>query len=201
MIDWAVSARPLAGERRSGDAHVVAPFPGGVLLGVVDGLGHGDEAGIAADRAVEALETSADEPVELLVRRCHEELRGTRGAVMTLASLRLSDCTMTWLAVGNVEAVVVRSSIGRARIDHVVSRGGIVGYSLPPLVASATSVDPSDVLILATDGIRPGFTERAPGDGSLDGPPGRIADRIVERYAQDNDDALVLVARLGDESP
>ena len=41
-------------------------------------------------------------------------------------------------------------------------RGGVVGYELPIVQASVTAIAPGDVLIFATDGIRPSFTaERA----------------------------------------
>jgi hypothetical protein len=191
--DWAVEARPLAGQNRSGDAHVVTPFPDGMLIGVIDGLGHGDDAAFAADRAVGVLGADADQPVEQLVKRCHQALRGTRGAVMTLASIRLSQRTMSWIGVGNVEAVLVRRGevLGN---HHVVSRGGIVGYSLPPLLSSVTDLEPSDVLILATDGIRTSFTGVSPKDDA----PQTIAASILESHGIATDDALVLVARVAE---
>ena len=69
MIDWALATSPLEGEPRSGDLHVVKEFPGGTLIGVVDGLGHGVEAGAAADEAVAELEAhAADDVVSLPVR-------------------------------------------------------------------------------------------------------------------------------------
>src|SRR5439155_159371 len=108
LIDWAVAARPLPGQSCSGDAHVVAPFPEGVLIGVVDGLGHGEEAAAASDRAVQTLRTHAGEPEEMLVRHCHDALRGTRGAVMSLVSIRPVDGSMSWIGVGNVEAIIAR---------------------------------------------------------------------------------------------
>ena len=115
---------------------------------------------------------------------------------MSLASLRPARCTMTWLAVGNVEAIVVSPEEGAPRVNHVISRGGIVGYSLPPLMPSAAALFPEDLLVLATDGIRPSFTETFPTDGS----PRTIADGIVRSYAQESDDALVLVARIAGEA-
>jgi negative regulator of sigma-B (phosphoserine phosphatase) len=194
-IDWAVEARPLSGQTRSGDAHVVTPFPGGILIGVVDGLGHGEDAGTAADSAVDALGTDADQPVELLVKRCHQALRGTRGAVMSLASIRLMQRTMSWIGIGNVEAVLVRDGMVVGN-HHIVSRGGIVGYSLPPLVSTLIDLQPSDVLIFATDGIRAGFAQVSPRDEE----PRTIAAGILETHGLDADDALVLVARVGEGS-
>lgn len=198
LIDWAVAAMALAGQTRSGDLHVVKTFPGGTLVGVVDGLGHGEEAGEAADIAVATLEAHAQEPVDSLVKRCHEKLRGTRGAAITLASFRAFDLAVSWLGVGNVEGVLLRgnghASTGR---ESIVQRGGVVGYSLPPLLASVFPVSPGDTLILATDGIRAGFAQGlATGE-----PPQQMADRIFARSRRGTDDALVLVARVTGGAP
>jgi len=59
MVEWAVGARALEGEPVSGDLHVVTPFPGGVLVAVMDGLGHGTEAAAAAEAAAEILRDHA----------------------------------------------------------------------------------------------------------------------------------------------
>ena len=56
LIDWGVAARPLEGQAVSGDLHLVKPLDDGVLLAVVDGVGHGGEA-VAAARAAVALYT------------------------------------------------------------------------------------------------------------------------------------------------
>ena len=49
-IEWSVAVRSLDSE--SGDQYVVTPRSDGVLVGVVDGLGHGPEAAVAAKNAV-----------------------------------------------------------------------------------------------------------------------------------------------------
>src|SRR5216684_479702 len=88
LIDWGAAALTLPGQSRSGDRQAVVLFPGGALVAVVDGLGHGELAAVPAETAIEALERYAREPVVALIQRCHERLRGTRGAVMTLAPSR-----------------------------------------------------------------------------------------------------------------
>jgi negative regulator of sigma-B (phosphoserine phosphatase) len=191
-IEYGVAARPLRGEAVSGDRYVVRPVPGGVLLAVIDGLGHGVEAAKAAEAAVTILEAHAHEAVIPLMRRCHEALTTTRGVVMSVVSFNEVSCTATWLGVGNVAGALVRAD-GATAASHetLLTRGGIVGYQLPPLRASVISVGPGDMLGLATDGVAGGFTdELAPGE-----PAQPVADRILDRYAKDTDDALVLIAR------
>src|SRR5437867_3307681 len=88
LIAWGAAGRTLPEQSVSGDLYLVKPFTGGVLLAVVDGLGHGEEAATAANTAIAILERHSGEPLNGLVIRCHEALMRMRGAVMTLATLR-----------------------------------------------------------------------------------------------------------------
>ena len=192
-IEWGVAARALPGQTVSGDLHLVKPFSKGVLLAAVDGLGHGDEATVAAQLAVTTLGRNAEESILSLVNRCHEALRQTRGVVLTLASLHTGEGTLSWLGVGNVEGRLLRADPKtNPQSESVLLRGGVVGYQLPALRASVQPISPGDLLVFATDGIRAGFTQGL----ALGDPPQQIADGILARHLKGNDDALVFVARI-----
>ena len=192
LIEWGVATRPLPGEVVCGDLHLLKPIRDGVLAAVVDGLGHGKEAAIAAKTAVTVLERHADEPLTAVVNRCHEALTKTRGVVMTVATLRSSENQLAWLGVGNVEAMLLHAdSRAKAPSDRVLLRSGLVGYQLPLLRASTLPLAPDDLLIFATDGIDAGFAEGLVRSDS----PQQLADRILELHCKGHDDALVLVVR------
>jgi len=134
-----------------------------------------------------------------LVRRCHRELVGTRGVTMSLAAFNATDDTMTWLAIGNVEGVLLRANPRRSRPrETILMRAGVVGLDLPRLQASVTTISPGDVVVLATDGVRRDFVDVLhPADQ-----PQALADRVLRFHAKGTDDALVLVARYrGSEGP
>jgi serine phosphatase RsbU (regulator of sigma subunit) len=182
---WAGSAL----ESESGDLHVVAPFQGGTLVAMIDGLGHGPDAAAAARAAASVLEACPSQSVLVLVQRCHDALRKTRGAVMSLASFRTADSSLTWLGVGNVDGVLIH---GNGRPGEAISvRSGVVGFQLPTLRASTVSVSPGDTLIMATDGIRHGFTDGL----AIALSPQELAESILARFARRSDDAHVVVAR------
>jgi hypothetical protein len=192
VIDWGVSWRALPGQRESGDLHVVCEFENGILIGVVDGLGHGPEAAAAARAAAEVLQSHAGEPVIALVKHCHEGLRKTRGVVLSIASLDATERMMSWIAVGNVEGVLFRADrAARPARETVLMRSGVVGYQLPPLRAALHPLQTGDLLIFATDGIKDAFTNQPP----LSVDPQEAATEILNRFGKDSDDALVLVAR------
>lgn len=192
LIDWAVATLALEGEDESGDLHVVMPFAGGVLVGAIDGLGHGPEAAVAARNAAETLMRHAHEPVRTLFERCDESLRGTRGAVITLASFDERARTMSWMGVGNIEGTLLRGDPGRGRPrESVMLVGGVPGHQLPAFRTNEVEVSPGDTLVLATDGIRGGYLDLV----AISGPPQQLADQLLSEYGKGTDDALVLVAR------
>lgn len=196
LIAWGVAARNLPGESVSGDLYLVHETDVGVLVGVVDALGHGVEAQAAATAAVAALNKFAHEPLNILLQRAHTALIGTRGVVMSLASFNRHDRTVTWLGVGDVEGRIVFAdpTVIPSRTT-LVTRGGIVGAHIPASRPWVIPVSPGDILIFNTDGIRSGYvTDVAP-----TGPVQQIADQILARFGKMTDDALVLVARyIGD---
>ena len=192
-IDWGVTQIALEGETVSGDCHLVSGHAEGLLIAVVDGLGHGAEAAAAAQAAVAVLEEHVNEPVISLLKQCHEALRSTRGVAMSLASVNSKFSTLTWLGVGNVEGVLLRADKAAVPAqENVMLFPGVAGHLLPSLRAEVTPFNPGDLLIFFTDGIRRDFLSEPPIPGHS---PQRIADRICARYSKGTDDALVLVAR------
>ena len=166
---------------------------GGILVAAIDGIGHGEEAANAAKAAVAILKAGSEQPIISLLERCHEELRATRGVVMSLASIELEHGMMTWAGVGNVQGALMRNGAQKGNVQEVLLlRGGVVGSQLPALQASVLPVAKGDTLVFVTDGIRGEFAE---GLAAMESPQ-RAADKILKQHCRGNDDALVLVVRL-----
>jgi negative regulator of sigma-B (phosphoserine phosphatase) len=193
MLEYGLAKRAHVGEGESGDLHMVCCNQHGVLIAVIDGIGHGEEAAEVAKTAAALLQSSVDEPVISLVERCHEKLRGSRGVVLSLAFVSPEQKMMTWLGVGNVHGVLVRADTKRGNAkESLLLRAGVVGSKLPYLQASVLPVSHGDTVIFATDGIQSDFSTTL----SARENPQRAADRILSHFRSGNDDALVLVARL-----
>ena len=192
LVEWNVAIRALDGE--SGDQYMVCRTPdGGVLVAVVDGLGHGPEAASAAKTAIAELEAAAGADLGAQLRRCHERLRDTRGAVVSLALF--APTSLTWLGVGNVDGVLLRGASSAP--EHLLVRSGVVGRRLPSLEVSRLVVARGDVLIFATDGVKDHFADE-PG-AALGTPP--TAERILVDYGKETDDALVMVVQYLGPNP
>jgi serine/threonine protein phosphatase PrpC len=190
-LEWAAAARAAARDAEPGDACLVKPVDDGVLIAVVDGLGHGPEAVQAAQRALKAIERSTQTLPAQLTVECHRALQATRGVVMGLAHIDAREDTLVWVGVGDVRALLCRvDPFGAPKYDALFTHNGVVGRTLPPLRPVTRSLAPGDTFIVTTDGIRGGFTPELRGVE-----PERVANALLERHAVATDDALVLVAR------
>jgi serine/threonine protein phosphatase PrpC len=185
-----IYGRPYPGEDESGDHGGFVRSEDDLLVGVVDGLGHGKPAREASTLAVDVLRQGRDRELDPIVQGCHEALRDTRGGVMALARIGETDQKLYATVVGDASVHIEgpgthRGVAGRAFVL------GARGQRLKVTVEEGT-LGPRDVVILATDGISPRADLQADLD-LLREHPIVIAHQIVERFARGNDDALVLV--------
>lgn len=191
-LDWGVAYSPKKGEEQSGDAYIIRTVSAGVLVAVVDGVGHGAQAHDAADRVVRLIERSVDVEVSELIQRCHQVLLGTRGVVMSIAEFNTTENTLTWIGVGNVTGSLLRSDpAANAAREGLLTRGGVVGLQLPSIHATVKPLTRGDVMVVATDGLHPGLAEHL----SVDAPLQEIADSLLAAHAHGNDDALIFIGR------
>src|SRR4029077_4859806 len=114
-LEVGVAGSIAPGQRVSGDLEVLHYYDGGggALVAALDGIGHGGQAGAlgavvgrfghgdepAATARLPAsiiLRHPEEEPAALLTR-CHAVLRGTRGVVLSIASINLRQAALSWL--------------------------------------------------------------------------------------------------------
>lgn len=191
LVECGVASVTAKGQEESGDRHLVKTIPEGALLAVVDGSGRGPEAAHPARRAIGILEAYADHDITSLFQRCHQRLKATRGAVMGVAVITAAGNTLAWMGVGDVEGILLRYGSPHGAYETMLRRPGIVGYRLPLMQPQVTRIAPGDLIILATDGMRPDLARSF----DFEGEPRKIAEQISSRYRKGDDDGLVLVAR------
>lgn len=197
LLEYGVASVTAPDQEESGDRHLVKTTRDGALLAVVDGAGHGKDAAGPARLAVETLETYVNESVVNQFQRCHDRLRSTRGAVMSIAGINAAQNSLTWAGVGNIEGMILRSS-PRKNIDRLLLRPGIVGYRLPSLHAAVLPLNRGDLILLSTDGIRPDFEPHILPEEH----PRIIANKISLGFRKRSEDGLVLVVRyFGNHEP
>ena len=69
VVEWSVRSRSLPGETFCGDRCLVMEVWEGVLVAVIDGIGHGEEDARAAKCAVETIQAHANRTFSLLLQQ------------------------------------------------------------------------------------------------------------------------------------
>jgi phosphoserine phosphatase RsbX len=192
FVECGISARPIPGEIESGDLHLVVALTDGMLIAVIDGLGHGREAAAAARAAVDSLREAPHEALAVLMQRCHLALRNTRGAALSLAWIDGVRDQLTWVSVGNVAGTLVRADpLSTPNHETLAPRGGVIGHQIPPLRVNTLPIANGDMLVFATDGVSSRFHIDSPIAWCAQD----LADHIVDCHGKETDDVLVVVAR------
>jgi hypothetical protein len=181
-------SRPYKGLSICGDSFVVKEREGAILTAVIDGLGHGYESSVAAERAVEVIRECADMTVGAILQRCHQELRVTRGAAVGVMKIA-ENGDGEFCGIGNIEVQALNG-----QPPSIFCLAGIVGHNMRTSKVMSVTMKPGDIYCLMSDGI----SSRGNLKACLPGPPETVARRIVEHWGKDHDDATALVVGYGD---
>jgi negative regulator of sigma-B (phosphoserine phosphatase) len=190
QMEFGIVYRPKSGRRVSGDAYLIKEEEEATLICLVDGLGSGEGAAEAAQAAIGCVEVNGTLSLSDIMAKCHQALKGTRGAVIALTRISFAESTVTFVGVGNI-GVHVRSTA----LIKPISKNGIVGYRLPRLKEFAYPYTPGDLFVLHTDGISNRFTldnavwMQEAQDVQI------LADEIARNFGKENDDITVIIAR------
>lgn len=205
-ISIGVATEPVAGQLENGDKYLIEKSSLGVLICVVDGLGHGLEASHSADTAISTTKVafhnlafsreqlSAYDIVTQLVTKCNDELVSTRGAAMLM--IYIDNHNLTWLGVGNVAGIVWQREHLEIKPFELYSQNGIVGYNLPKLKPNSIRLQDESLFALATDGISDEFCNITPQNLVS---AQCIADDIFKKYRKEKDDSLILVVKYNEQ--
>jgi anti-sigma regulatory factor (Ser/Thr protein kinase) len=189
-LDFGAATRAHPGMRVNGDAFVIKRRDESALVAVIDGLGHGQYAHRASQKARQYVERHPDQELTRLFRGVGRACRGTRGVVMAVARFDWREERLTFGMVGDVAARVFgnREPIG----FHI--RRGILGGQAPNPAVTHHAWDPENVLVLHSDGLTsrwrwgdfPGLADRSATEAARE---------LLRRLGKENDDATVVVVK------
>jgi hypothetical protein len=186
MIEVAAASRPKSGEEVNGDEWAAVDTDSGCRIAVIDGLGHGPLAAEPATRARSTFLQHPGLPLPDVLKACHLELRGGRGAVASL--VEISGRSLSFVGVGNVEG---RTWNG-VRPQRLIPARGILGSALPTLRIEQIILEPTWALVIYTDGISDRFDLQAIFASFSRAQD--AANAILADFGRNTDDATVVVA-------
>ncbi|MFE0681862.1 SpoIIE family protein phosphatase [Streptomyces sp. NPDC058961] len=171
---------------------VRAASPGGgagLLVMSCDGLGHGPQAALAAQAAVQAFRTATGRTPEKVMEEVHRALRGTRGAAVAIARLE-PDGRLLFCGIGNITAALVTTADRTTLMSHP----GIVGHQMRQLRTYEAQLPAAGVLVMHSDGLSERWSA-ADLAGLLHHPPAVLATGLLRQAGTRRDDASVVIAR------
>ena len=185
-MDIGTANRPADGETVSGDAFLVLERSLRTLIVVVDGLGHGPHAALAADTLCKYVEEHADEPLEMLLRGADRAVASTRGAAVMIARVDQETATLDVAGVGNVAL----RSWSKERIQPLPARG-VLGRGLRAVRIFRYGLVAGDMFALYSDGISGSFDI----DTIKHQSASAIAKNVVDVHRKSHDDATCVIVR------
>ena len=180
---------PIGGEPIAGDRWAIQRAGGRLRIIVVDGLGHGTPAAVAARTAVQAFEAGARSPLKELLESVHQALRATRGAAVAIAELDGYGAQLRFSGLGNVSATLMQE-----KRSGLASVNGTAGAEPRPVKVYDYPLSPGALLVLHSDGLGTRWSlDATPELRSKH--PSLVCGLLYRDHARPRDDVTVLAVR------
>ncbi|MDB6012079.1 MAG: serine/threonine protein kinase [Gammaproteobacteria bacterium] len=181
---------PKKGEEAPGDSWLLEASGEYRTVLVVDGLGHGPNAAVAARRATDVFAANPAATPGALLGLCHGALAATRGAAGAAARVEPAKMRGSFAGVGNISCRVETSGERRQLVSH----SGTLGHVMRRLQEFEFAFPAGALLILHSDGL----TSRWSCDdypGLMNKHPGLIAGVLYRDHDRGSDDVTVVVLK------
>jgi hypothetical protein len=142
---------PKPGEIACGDGFHLKQNSDTIQILLGDGLGHGEEAAKAVQKAIETFKACTDDNAVDVLRSINDGVKRTRGLVATVAIFHLKERRWGICGVGNIAS----KFYGPMGIKNHNPYNGIVGLNMPNTMnEQVMAYEHGQTLVLCSDGIR-----------------------------------------------
>lgn len=177
--------RPFEGERVSGDEVVIVRTDDYVLVGIIDGLGHGEAASFIAKKIKTYIQDYHSQPIDMLVKNAHEQFKGSRGAVVGIAKIQ-NNGDMGFVGLGNISCKIM----GKTQEFPLLSKDGALGIRSRTISITKAKIKKGEQLIMYSDGISNKLfrtPHQLPKRGSKE-----LINKIIDNFGKQYDDASLI---------
>jgi anti-sigma regulatory factor (Ser/Thr protein kinase) len=189
-IEVGAICKPMPGEQRCGDGWACEILPERFIFVLVDGLGHGPGAAVAAELAIASMRQHRAETPAAIVQSAHHALRATRGAALAVAEIDLAQQKVRYCGIGNISAAIVTGE----NLRHLVSYNGTAGHEARKIVEFTYPWTANALLIMHSDGLMTRWDLQAY-HGLIQRHPSLIAGVLYRDFVRGRDDVTVVAAK------
>ncbi len=161
-----------------------------LILCMIDGLGHGEDAERAGKTALEYVGDHLSDTFQQIFTGADSACRSTRGAAMGIARIEKRGSVLHFAGIGNTRSLLF--SKGNKQPKTLSSDRGIIGGGFRRLIPDMVQLQPGDMLIMSTDGIAERIEIHGYSPAILTDPE-QLAAAILEDWGRETDDRAVLV--------
>jgi len=180
------------GERVCGDGYYVKQIPGGFQIFVGDGLGHGPNAHEAVELAIKTFKASRETDPVALLRDIHNEVKKSRGLVVTIATVDYASGMWNICGIGNISTRIYYGLENKTYTPY----NGIVGHNIPrTLKSTSIPYQKHQMIVMHSDGLK---TRWSLNDlpSILKYEPSVIAAALYKGNVRGNDDTTVFIGKI-----
>lgn len=180
------------GEKECGDGYHLTYHPKKNLFRIllVDGLGHGHDAHLAAQAALEQYKKRSTQKPAFALEQIHQAIRNTRGVVGLAISLDIAQQKLTYSGIGNISGKITAWD----KPISMLSTNGTLGHNTSRIQEREISWQRGQRLIMHSDGIH-SRSDLSTFPQSEKHDPTILAACIYRDYSRNNDDATVIVSK------
>ena len=188
---FGVSQHSLRNDPACGDTWHLALDGPRISALVIDGLGHGEEAELAARAGEKAYALRPFASPLLVLEDIHQAMTGTRGGALAIAQFDAGSDTLKFVGIGNIGACLVAPDKSRGLASHPGIVGGQFRKTQPFDYAQVSG----QLLIMYSDGLQSRWN-LADYPGLVHRHPAVIAAILHRDFCRGRDDVTVLVIAL-----
>jgi anti-sigma regulatory factor (Ser/Thr protein kinase) len=180
------------GEKVSGDNAAIRKVKDKTLVFLGDGLGHGEFAKEAVDKAIATFNTTTYAEPSDIIRETHVAVKKTRGLVGTIAVLDHKTKEWQICGIGNIATRMQRG----LEYKNYSSYNGIIGLNIPGRMENNSQpMEKLQQLILCSDGIKTRW-DLMHYPSILKYDPMMLAAAIYKDHARQTDDMTILIVKV-----
>jgi hypothetical protein len=188
-----VVSLPKKGEELCGDAWEVAELgTDRTVVLVADGLGHGQHAYEASQKATRLFCDYVHESAARICELIHLGLRGTRGAAIAVADVRHGQAEVRFAGIGNISASVQIDTTSRSMVSH----NGTAGVEIRRIQEFVYPWASNARLMMHSDGLATHW-QLGQYAGLRFKHPAVIAGVLYRDHRRDRDDVTILALGAG----
>jgi anti-sigma regulatory factor (Ser/Thr protein kinase) len=142
---------PKPGETECGDGFYFKQSKDHIKLFLGDGLGHGKEAALAVNKAIEAFKLCPEESPAENLRFINQSVKKTRGLVATIAIFHVRERRWSICGLGNIGTKFYSAGGVKTHSPY----NGIVGLNMPNSMKDQdVPFEPGQCLVMCSDGLK-----------------------------------------------